>query len=61
MPVVSGVPLGSTRSKLTVCDAPSGAGQSQRTLGQPEGTYGVEEFYVRVSTLLNWIEESIGP
>jgi hypothetical protein len=37
----------------------AGVSSSQRTHGGPEGLYGVEEVYVRVSSLANWIDSVI--
>ena len=35
------------------------SGQSTRATGGREGRYGVTEYYVRVSSYLDWIEQTI--
>lgn len=37
-----------------------GVSSGQRTLGRPEGVYGVEEVYMRLSERLPWIEQVTG-
>jgi hypothetical protein len=36
-----------------------GVSSRQRTFDQIEGTYGVEEHYVRISSVVDWIEKTI--
>ncbi|MDJ0759707.1 MAG: trypsin-like serine protease [Woeseiaceae bacterium] len=41
--------------------AVAGISSGQKTSGRPEGTYGVEEYYVRVSQFVGWIDAAISP
>jgi hypothetical protein len=39
--------------------AVAGVGSAQRTYGRPEGLYGADEYFVRISDFVPWIEATI--
>lgn len=40
--------------------AVAGVSSAQKTFGRPEGLYEAEEYYVRISEFVEWIEQTIG-